>query len=291
MVAGEDDQVVRAASSRALDASRSDWARTSTSRPVRASQLEERKVVAAEVARDAAVQEGAPEPDGAVRPARVPGVALAVAVVVAEVVRLPRQGRHHDRDAVLAEARGPDDERREPDSPVRGVEPGEVEAARPVADRDGDDEPSRARPDVRLRVTATPSIVTLPTVRARSGPTRKSWRVRPLGAVRRRQGVPCSRGVAFLRKRGLDGRRQLDLGRSTPLVLLVLFFGDRVLAVEAFRRTGKVAERHDSCCHDCEERGKDTRCVEVMLCAGHGRHRRIGRSPPGHGSSTACQRC
>ena len=88
-------------------------------RPVAREPVEKRQVVAPEVVRDAPAQIGTAEAHGLVLPLGVPGVAAAVTVLVAQVVRLPRQGRHDDGDAMLAEPAGSDDERREPDASVR----------------------------------------------------------------------------------------------------------------------------------------------------------------------------
>ena len=90
----------------------------STSRPGPCEPVQEREVVAPEVVRDATAQVRAAEAHGLVLPLGVPGVAPAVAVLVAQVVRLPRQSRHDDGDAMLAEPARPDDERREPDASV-----------------------------------------------------------------------------------------------------------------------------------------------------------------------------
>ena len=72
----------------------------------------------------------------ALRALRVPGVAPAVAVRVAEVVRLPRVRRHHDGDAApLSECRRPDHEGRVPDPAVVRGQLDEVDAGRPRAER------------------------------------------------------------------------------------------------------------------------------------------------------------
>ena len=90
--------------------------------------LLERHVVAAEERRDATPQERARQIDGGRWPARVPGVTPAVAVGVVEVVGLPRVGRDHDGDPVLAQQGGAHDERGEADPAVGGDELREVDA-------------------------------------------------------------------------------------------------------------------------------------------------------------------
>src|SRR5918995_2009342 len=64
----------------------------------------------------------------------VPGVFVAVVVVVPEVVGLPGERRHDDGDAMLAEPPWSEDERREGDAPAGCLDAGEVDAGSPVAD-------------------------------------------------------------------------------------------------------------------------------------------------------------
>ena len=96
--------------------------------------MEEAEVVLRVLRRHAAVQERPAESGRAIRRTGVPGVAPAVAVVVAEVVRLPGHRRQHDSDPVLADVRGPDDERCEADLAVGARQLREVEPRRPLAD-------------------------------------------------------------------------------------------------------------------------------------------------------------
>ena len=97
---------------------------------------EEVDVVLAPLRRDAAPDEHAAEAGGALGALGVPGVAPAVAVGVAEVVRLPRVRRHHDGDAApLAERRRPDHEGRVADPSVVRGQLDEVDTRRPGAER------------------------------------------------------------------------------------------------------------------------------------------------------------
>ena len=102
-----------------------------------ADELEERHVRAPEPGRRAALAVGPVQADRRVA-ARVPGVAPAVAVRVVEVVRLPGVRRHHDRLPGGAERGRPEDQRREADAAVGRRQLGGVDAARPLARRDGD---------------------------------------------------------------------------------------------------------------------------------------------------------
>ena len=95
--------------------------------------MQEREVVAAEVVRHAAVEVRASEPGGVTLPVGVPGVALPVSVVVAEVVGLPGHRRQDDGDAMLPERRGRTTNGAKPARPSAAEQPCEVEAARPVA--------------------------------------------------------------------------------------------------------------------------------------------------------------
>src|SRR5207342_2818747 len=67
-----------------------------------------------------------------------PGVRLPVAVVVAEVVRLPRESRQDDGDAVLTEAPWSKNERRIANPMARARELGEVQTAWRVGNRNAD---------------------------------------------------------------------------------------------------------------------------------------------------------
>jgi hypothetical protein len=107
------------------------------------------QVVTAEVRRLAAREEGAVEPHRAGRAAGVPGVADAVAVLVPEVVCLPRVRGQDDGDPVPSEPGRPDDQRRVSDPAIGGGETRVVEAGRPVPDPNAD--PGRA---VRMRPPA-----------------------------------------------------------------------------------------------------------------------------------------
>jgi len=92
---------------------------------------DERRVVLLPVRRDAAVEKRPDETRRVLLPARIPSVGMPVAVVVAEVVRLPGLGRHHDGDAMLAEPPRAEDERRIADAGTRRRELREVHAALP----------------------------------------------------------------------------------------------------------------------------------------------------------------
>jgi len=67
---------------------------------------------------------------------RIPGVRLAVAVLVVEVVGLPGVRRQDDGDPVLAEPPGPDDEGRIAGTAVEGIELSRLEV---VVDSESDD--------------------------------------------------------------------------------------------------------------------------------------------------------
>ena len=98
---------------------------------------EEADVVLPPLRRHAAAKEHPAELRGALRALRVPGVAPAVPVGVAEVVGLPRVRRDHDRDAARRpERRRPDGERRVADPAVVRRQLHEVDAGRPRADRE-----------------------------------------------------------------------------------------------------------------------------------------------------------
>jgi len=96
--------------------------------------LEETELVAAEVERNAVVEERAGEVDAVAR-IGVPGVADAVAVHIAKVVRLPGVRGQDDRDPRLSEATRPQHERCEAEPASGRREPRKIEAARPGADR------------------------------------------------------------------------------------------------------------------------------------------------------------
>src|SRR5205823_228897 len=85
--------------------------------------VEERQVVVTEAVRHASVEEGPEEMDD-VAVAGIPRVRSPVAVVVAEVVGLPCLRGHDDRDAMLAEAAGTDDERGVADQSVTRLHAG-----------------------------------------------------------------------------------------------------------------------------------------------------------------------
>ena len=99
--------------------------------------VQKRQVVAAEVERNPAVQERSCKPNGVVRPVRVPRVALAVSVVVAKVVGLPRERRKDHCDGGFTKTIGPQHERREADEAAGRLQPRRVQAARPRTDPDG----------------------------------------------------------------------------------------------------------------------------------------------------------
>jgi hypothetical protein len=175
--------------------------------------LEEREVVAAEVVRDAAVQERPPEPDGVHRPVRVPAPA------VAQVVGLPGQRRQDDGDAVLAEPARADDEGREPDAAVRGGETCEVEAGGPVADphrheavatRGADGARAGDRHALHLVVAAR---------RHGLGADVEELHRDPAGAVEDLECGDAPRPVALVREGGLDRGDELDLRRDAALEL------------------------------------------------------------------------
>src|SRR5438105_11017738 len=86
--------------------------------------VEEGQVVGAEVRRHAAGEVWPGEESPVLLPPRVPGVASAVPVVVAEVVGLPRVGRKDDEHVILADSVWPDDERRKAHPAVGRLETG-----------------------------------------------------------------------------------------------------------------------------------------------------------------------
>ena len=98
----------------------------------------EAEVVLAVLRRHTPPQKRATEPYRALRPLGIPGVAPAVAVLVAEVVRLPGVRGDDHGDTRRAELGRADDEGRKADAAVVGSELREVDARRPGADRDGD---------------------------------------------------------------------------------------------------------------------------------------------------------
>jgi hypothetical protein len=146
MVAGKDDQVVGAREFRGVLRPLDVMLREVVDAPPGSAQpLQEGQVVDAEPTGHAAVQERSAEAHGvprrtvfrALARARVPAVSDPVAVSVSEVVRLPGERRHHNRDVVPAEAAGSYDDRGEADAPVGGLQAREVQAARPGPDADG----------------------------------------------------------------------------------------------------------------------------------------------------------
>ncbi len=108
---------------------------------------DERRVVLLPVRRHPAVEERPDQARLQLLPAGVPRVGLAIAVVVAEVVRLPRLGRHDDGDPVLAEVARSQDEWGVADARARCGQLREVDAARPVGDRDRQSAPPVHRSD------------------------------------------------------------------------------------------------------------------------------------------------
>ena len=81
------------------------------------------------------MKEGSAEPRCALVPAGVPGVTVAVAVAVAEVVGLPGLRRDDDGNVVDSEHSWGEDEWGVADSPARRGQLREVDAAGPRADR------------------------------------------------------------------------------------------------------------------------------------------------------------
>ena len=148
---------------------------------------------------------------------RVPGVALAVTVVVAEVVGLPGAGRHDHRDPVLPEVLRRDDERRVADPAAGRGQLGEVEAGRPVADRRcASTPPAAIRPSETGAVTGMPRICLSPTVFRHSGPTWKTWS-RTLAESGREAQLRVRAGpVALSREERLD-RERVVLAGVEPL--------------------------------------------------------------------------
>jgi len=96
---------------------------------------QEARLVVAEVPWYAAAQVRPREVDARDVCVRIPGVADAVAVDVAEVVGLPGICREDDEDATGAKPRRAQDERREPEAST-GAQPGEVQTARRTGNRD-----------------------------------------------------------------------------------------------------------------------------------------------------------
>ena len=111
----------RAKSSPLADVSRSSSDRKSTCLPVRFSQAMKSRSQSRKRNGTPKSRNGRARSTLRVARAHVPAVAPAVPVCVPEVVRLPRVRREDDRDPRLRR-RAPDDERRVPESPVRGLE-------------------------------------------------------------------------------------------------------------------------------------------------------------------------
>jgi hypothetical protein len=257
VVAGEDDDLVgageRAAGARGLEVGVGEDVDV-LARP--REPLEERQVVAAEVVRDAAVQERPAELDGVHAPLRVPAPA------VAQVVGLPGQRGEDDRDAVLAEPARADDEGREPDAAVGGGEAGEVEAGGPVADPHRH-EPAAARgADGAQPGDGHALHLVVPARRHGLGADAEELHRDPADAVEDPKRGDAARPVALARERGLDGRDELGLCGDAALELFGVDVGEHPHARQGEERDGEEEE---------------SAAVEVVRCGSHAAT--VSRSP------------
>ena len=187
---------------------------------------EEVDVVLAPLRRHAAPDEHPPESGGALGALRVPRVAPAVPVGVAEVVGLPRVRRHHDRDAApLAEGRRADHERRVADPAVVRGQLDEVDPGRPGAEGTVQRRPAVTRlPLDRHRLVDGDAVHQRVAVRARV------LAARPERLQRQRVGVGLDRepgrargDVALGREAGVDAEHADD--RRAELAALARVVG------------------------------------------------------------------
>ena len=153
-------------------------------------------------------------------PVRVPGVALAVSVVVAQVVGLPGQRRHDDRDAVLAEPARAEHERREADQPFDASDARSRRRLASFRSRRTKRRPARTLPTQTRPVTARPCVTSYVLVGWPSGPERRICSVTPLAGLKKTSEAVSPARVALLRKGGLDSRLELLRGRRTAFELL-----------------------------------------------------------------------
>ena len=214
---------------------------------------EEGEVIRSEAERDTTREVGARRLDCHVRPIRVPAVADAVPVSVADVVGQPGVGGKHDRDAVLSQPPGSDDEGREADVPAARPQPREVQPARPVADLDPEGRATVHRPegDFSSDLDSEHHVAATGDDPLRAGAEHANGH--PANVGEKPEDGRLSGPVALALERRLDGAGAIDelLVTSRDSVELLGELGALVLGVHV------VAERAHSGRGDDERQGHD----------------------------------